>query len=249
MATYMQVRCALCNTKYTRTVKQVNQTVKKKGRWACVSCMAGHKAVKIEGQTFGRLTVLMRAGSQDYGGSKKSLWLCACECGNTVEVVGSLLARGHTKSCGCLKKEAFLDRVTTHGSTETREHRIWQAMRSRCRNESASGYSNYGGRGITVCERWDSFEAFLEDMGTCPADHSIERIDVNGNYEPSNCIWADRITQARNTRANRNLTLNGETKCLKEWADDLGMDQASLRERLDKWPLEKALTEPKRIFS
>jgi hypothetical protein len=118
-------------------------------------------------------------------------------------------------------------------------------MHSRCENKNVPNYSNYGGRGISVCQRWFDFENFLSDMGEAIGEVSIERRNNNGNYEPGNCYWADRFVQTRNKRNNRFITFDGVTKCLKDWATGLGMDQSSLAERLSKWPLETALTTPK----
>lgn len=131
------------------------------------------------------------------------------------------------------------------GRVRSRTYRIWQAMLNRCRNPKTSNYKDYGGRGITVCERWRVFAAFLADMGECPPDHSIDRKENDGNYEKGNCMWSTRHTQTRNKRTNRLITFNGETKCLKDWAVSLGIDQASLAERLRKWPRQRALTETK----
>lgn len=247
MAKTTQVRCAICSTEYTRTVKQVNQVIKRKGRWACTACTAGHNRLNLIGHKYGRLTVIESAGTVSYGQSdKKAMWMCRCDCGTIKAVSGNALRSGHTTSCGCRLKEIQECPSRSHGMTETREYRIWQAMRSRCRNTNTQNYCNYGGRGIRVCDRWESFETFFADMGPCPDGFSIERLNNDGNYEPSNCVWADRTSQARNTRRNRLLTLGNETKCLREWANDLGIDQSSLRQRLDKWPLAKALTTPKR---
>lgn len=119
-------------------------------------------------------------------------------------------------------------------------------MHSRCRHRTARSYPNYGGRGIAVCERWGSFENFLADMGPRPSPrHSIDRIDVNGNYEPSNCRWATRIEQARNTRKNRIITVGGATMCLAEWSEMTGVDDATIVNRLDRgWDEWRAVFEP-----
>lgn len=132
----------------------------------------------------------------------------------------------------------------THGMTKTRVFRIWSGMWTRCRNPRAINYANYGGRGITVCKRWNSFSAFLSDMGEPPRGATLERKDTNGNYELSNCEWATRQRQARNRRNNRLFCLNGVTACSAEWAQMLGISRAGLMRRIDilKWPLERALT-------
>lgn len=243
----IDVPCSICGTVYIRTLKQVNQAIKRKGEWSCLRCMAGHNRLNLVGQRFGRLVILKDAGTkQDPMGNKRSMWNCQCDCGNVVVTSGNCLTGGHTRSCGCLAIDIRTTRAITHGKTDTREYRIWCAMRTRCTNLNTPGWANYGGRGIEVCERWQSFENFLADMGPCPTGFSIEREDNDGNYEPSNCVWADRTTQSRNTRKNRRIEFNGVTKILKDWAHDLGIDQASLRQRLDKWPLAEAITTPKK---
>ena len=133
------------------------------------------------------------------------------------------------------------------GLSGTNHYRRWQSMLNRCRNKKTIGYKNYGGRGIKVCERWSIYTNFLSDMGYPPTNkHSLERINNNGDYELDNCMWATRFEQQRNTRRTRFISLNGITKTLKEWAAEIGIDQASLRERLEKWSIEDALTKSKR---
>lgn len=135
--------------------------------------------------------------------------------------------------------------ATRHGLADTRVHRSWMSMRQRCLNSNDKRFGDYGGRGISICERWMSFENFYADMGPMPDGFSIDRINVNGNYEPSNCRWADHKTQARNIRANRLFTVNGETHCLSEWAELKGLNVKSLSTRLDRgWEFCRALTTP-----
>lgn len=135
----------------------------------------------------------------------------------------------------------------THGLSTERVYAIWCGMWTRCTNPNRDGWPDYGGRGITVCDRWRSFENFLQDMGQPPPGHSIDRIDVNGNYEPTNCRWATRAVQARNSRRTRLFTYQGETLPMKDWAARVGMSYWSLRWRLDDgWPIEQALTKPMR---
>lgn len=246
MASLVQVSCALCCETYTKTLKQVNQAIRTKGRWACVRCMSGHNRLELIGRKFGRLLVVERLESQSYGiRDKKSVWLCRCECGSMTRVTGSALNTGKSQSCGCAIREATANRSRTHGMTGTRTYRIWQAMHNRCRYPTSAMYHRYGGRGIKVCERWSSFEAFLADMGECPPGSSIDRVDNDADYDPENCRWADRRSQARNTSRNRFISFNGERKCLKEWAESLSMDQASLAERIEKWGVQRALSTPK----
>lgn len=132
-----------------------------------------------------------------------------------------------------------------HGMSKEKIHYTWKNMKARCFNKARPGYKNYGGRGITVCDRWLVFENFLADMGECPEGRSLDRINNDGNYEPSNCRWATRLEQSHNSSRPRLLTHNGITKNITEWADHLGISIATLLERLERWTLEDALTTPK----
>lgn len=126
------------------------------------------------------------------------------------------------------------------------EYTCWQGMRARCLQASNPAYRYYGGRGISICERWNDFSLFLADMGRRPSsDHSIDRIDVNGNYEPGNCRWATKKDQARNTRTARMVTFRGATRPLNDWADEIGICRTALIRRIRDWGIEEALTRPK----
>lgn len=201
----------------------------------------------ISGMKFGKLTAVSPVASNRHG---KVRWLCRCECGGTREVLGNHLRNGSTKSCGCLivatnKATGIAKRV--HGASKTDEHRIWSGMINRCTNRRDPIYERYGARGITVCKRWlKSFVAFLQDMGPRPSPlHTIERVNNDRGYCPSNCRWATRLEQARNRRSTRRLTYNGTTLTMTEWAVKIGMDRGTLWRRLKRgWPIAKALTEP-----
>ena len=159
------------------------------------------KFIDLKGKRFGRLTILKRVENGKWGHTR---WLCECDCGNIIEVVGYYLITGHTQSCGCLRKEIVRVRSLKHGHAKpeahTKTYQAWQNMLNRCNNPKAEGYKNWGGRGITVCERWNKFENFLQDMGEVPEGLTIDRKDNDGNYEPSNCKWATNKEQVRNNR-------------------------------------------------
>lgn len=166
------------------------------------------KRMNLEGMKFGRLTVLEFESVRN----KNSYFHCVCECGKRIVAAGNSLKTGNTKSCGCSKGELISQTHKKHGHASNHstspEYRAWNHMIARCENQNIYNYCDYGGRGIKVCERWrHSFENFLEDMGERPtSSHSLDRIDVNGNYEPSNCRWADSMLQAFNKRLPKNNT-------------------------------------------
>jgi hypothetical protein len=201
-------------------------------------------AIDMSGLRFGRLVVLKRA-AKERGRHRQAVWECLCDCGGTVVAMSASLRRGHTKSCGCYQ----IDRVSTHGKTKTAEYVAWYGIKDRCYRVSSAAYVNYGARGITVCDRWrDSFENFIADMGEKPSKlHSLDRIDNSRGYSPDNCRWATRSEQNRNTRQNRLLNVNGEVKCLTDWAEEYGLTERIVRQRIDRlgWSVEKALNTPK----
>lgn len=199
----------------------------------------------VSGREFGFLTAIGFVGKRK---NRASIWLFKCECGKLVERVLSDARRG--KSCGCKNPTRI---KSTHGMSKSREHLIWRGMHGRCSCKTSGAYQYYGERGVVVCERWtgeDGFVNFLSDMGRCPSQrHSIDRIDVNGNYEPGNCRWATNSEQAANKRDTVLLTANGETLCLTEWARRLGCRQSTIYGRIERgWGVEDAVTRPPKQF-
>jgi len=193
----------------------------------------------ITGLKFGKLTAIKENGFDKSPSRKHIRWDCKCDCGNILNVRLNALRTGGVKSCGCLMVGNI-----KHGMKHTKEYETWSRIKARCYNTNNPDYFLYGGRGITVCSQWlESFENFYNDMGERPLNcNSIDRIDNNGNYEPSNCRWSDIKTQARNKRNNRTYELNGLKMCMADWAKHLGISFATLDERLKKWSLEKSLT-------
>lgn len=165
------------------------------------------RKISLVGMEFGRLCVTRESPDRKNG---KVYWECVCKCGNDALIAGSSLRTGLSKSCGCGVKDSNISR-SIHGMTKSPEHKAWRQILARCDNKSNPGYKDYGGRGISVCERWRySFLNFFEDMGRRPSSgHSIDRKDTNGNYEPDNCWWATRTDQNENTRASKLWVVEG----------------------------------------
>lgn len=201
---------------------------------------APNKAIKnIVGNKFGRLTVMSFAGTS----SGRSRWDCRCDCGNTIIVVGGSLISGNTKSCGCFNLEGRRNRKLTHGQHGSPEYNTWGHMIARCERPSCKDFQYYGARGIKVCDRWREFSNFFADMGKKPSPkHSIDRINNNGNYEPSNCYWATHKEQMRNRRTNHLLAFNGQTLCIAAWAEKLHLSKRTIQYRLRLgWAVERVL--------
>ena len=208
------------------------------------------KIVDITGHQYNRLTVLRYHGIVEQGSkrSKRAAWVCECECGNIIIATSNALRKDNTTSCGCYKTEV-VRRPKTHGRSRSPVYETWCNMISRCESENRPDFEHYGGRGISVCPRWRrSFECFLEDMGERPFPRaSLDRIDVNGNYEPGNVRWVTQKEQARNKRNNHLLSISGETKTLSEWAEAAGIDQKLVWKRLMLgWPPADCIRPPKK---
>lgn len=189
---------------------------------------------------FGRYTVLSTVSRTNYVNA-------VCDCGTLREVQIGHLKRGLIKSCGCLRNEMRFE-ARTHGATrgsKTPEYRSWSSMKTRCSNPNDDRFCDYGGRGIAICPQWvASFETFLADMGQRPsAAHTLDRIDVDGNYEPGNCRWATRYEQAGNKRTSVHVVVNGKMMCLSAARRELGVGRGLFESRLYKrhWTAEQAL--------
>lgn len=207
----------------------------------------------MTGRKFGRLTAIAREGSNRSG---VSLWRCRCDCGAEPLILGVNLRRGDTRSCGCLHREKARQTamsLTKHGEKrrgqpQTKEFQAWVAMNTRCSNPRQHRYERYGGRGITVCERWrHSFQQFLADVGRAPSKaHSLDRIDNDGHYEPGNVRWATKREQTLNSTHARMITFGSETLPLVDWARRVNIQSQTIAARIDvlRWPIERALNTP-----
>lgn len=190
--------------------------------------IATGKRIDLTGLKFSHLTVIEYVGKEKYG---QTIWKCKCDCGNYKDIRGSKLRSGEVKSCGCMRHPY------KHHMTDTRMYNIWCTMKARCFRPTCKKYKDYGGRGITMCDEWkNDFMSFYEwSMSNGYSDElSIDRIDNNGSYEPSNCRWADAITQSNNTRTNVYLTYQSETHTLAEWSRILGISYSTMIKRRSK---------------
>lgn len=199
--------------------------------------MSYHQA-DIIGKKYGRWTVLSYIEKKIYG----HYYTCKCDCGNEKAVFRGSLIYGKSFSCGCFNIEESIKNAK-HGHSRTRttgttrEYYSWQHMKGRCLKTTNKSYKCYGGRGIIVCDRWQGehgFENFLDDMGEMPKGYSIERKDVNGNYEPSNCFWLPKNLQGKNTRLNRWIEHQGKRLIMSDWAKEFKVDCRTLHRLLKK---------------
>jgi hypothetical protein len=190
----------------------------------------------ISGSKSGLLTAIKRVGTYSNG---EPLYECLCECGNTTVVYATRVRNGQVKSCGCMKGNR------RHGKAYSSEHRIWRAMKDRCYNNKNKEFHRYGGRGISVCDRWQDFKAFFADMGERPSTaHSIDRIDGEKGYCKENCRWATPTEQSRNRSSNRFIFFMGKVQCLSAWAKELGISDYTLRRKIkSSSSIEEAFSE------
>lgn len=197
---------------------------------------------------YGRLVVISRELSEKP--LKRRKWLCRCDCGKEKFVTGDCLREGKTKSCGCLRSEVTSARTRVHGMRHSPEFGVWSGMRNRCNNPNNDFFASYGARGIKVCDRWQNgFAEFYADMGPRPSPkHTIERLNNDGNYEPSNCKWAVNIDQANNRRSNRFVAYRGMTLTVRQLMAHCPhpISHSTLRSRLYEkdWSVEDAVNTP-----
>ena len=199
------------------------------------------------GDRYGRLIITEKAEPKMSGEVPRRAWACACDCGKKVIVLDQALRSGMTKSCGCIAAEKAKE--CRHGACKNRKqskaYRAWRDMLQRCYNPKVKSYPNYGGRGIAVVDEWRSFDSFLADMGECPDGRTLDRLDPNLGYSPSNCHWGSWADQALNKRSNNTqlITHNGLTLAPSEWAKRLGIPYSTILGRRKKgWPVALILS-------
>lgn len=196
----------------------------------------------LTGQRFGRLAVSALYGSDKNGNAK---WVCRCDCGNERIVYAQSLKAAATTSCGCFAKEVVSAANIKHGMSGTNEYKAWHMMVQRCTNPKNHKWARYGGRGITVCERWLSFENFREDMGPRTPGLTVDRRDNDGNYEPGNCRWATPMEQGNNRGNHRHVQVGGERLTATQASRRLGPNKHTVSRRLrDGWTVERAVSQP-----
>lgn len=196
------------------------------------------KLMDFTGQKIGRLTVIERDVDRVApNGRRRTAWICQCECGKIISVRGESLSKTNhqTQSCGCLSSDLSRESHTRHGKSKSKLYAVWNGIKARCYNPNNTAYKNYGARGISVCDEWrehyEEFEAWALSSGYS-SGLSIDRIDVNGNYSPDNCRWADASLQASNRRSNRIIRYNGEEHTLTQWAQILNLPPKTLFSRV-----------------
>lgn len=217
----------------------------KQGRVKSCGCLVSHRKCgmrNLTGQKFGRLTAVRTAGKTNGG---QYVWHCVCDCGATKDVAMAHLVAMTTRSCGCLRYKAAEAR-RTHGGRQLKEYHVWFTMRQRCSNPNSNCYERYGGKGITVCDRWlgrDGFANFLADMGMRPSpEHSLDRIDNEKGYEPGNVRWATKSEQARNRKSNRWFSVRGQRLCLADCTALSGLHRMSIHDLMKNgWTMELIL--------
>lgn len=201
------------------------------------------KAKDFTGQTVGRMFVIQREPNEN----QRRMWRIKCSCGTERKISAHALNTG-TLSCGCLRKEVAAARMKsaakTHGASKTSWYEIWAGMMKRCYNPKTERWPSYGGKGVSVCQRWHDPWNFFADMGERPPGTSIDRIDPSGDYEPPNCRWADARAQGNNTTRNHWIEFNGIKDTIAGWERRTGISGPTIRKRLEEWSIERTLTTP-----
>jgi hypothetical protein len=211
------------------------------------------KKLNIIGEKYNKLLVVEEVEQK----GNNRMFKCLCDCGNTTIVAMNNMRSGKIVSCGCNKREKTILRSTTHNQRHTHLYEVWKSMKQRCYNPKLKAYKNWGARGIEVCEEWrNNFQAFYDwsyDNGYTIDNHkkgekiklTIDRINVNGNYEPTNCRWVERSVQSRNRRVNKIISYKNEEHCLVEWCEILNISYRTTMGRLRRgWSIEKTFTTP-----
>lgn len=247
--TYWLCKCDCGNTKEVDTYRLRSGHTRSCG---CLEQENREKRKEIDeliGKQYAHLLIIKEIPTSKYEIRKV---LCKCECGTEKIISLKDVLNGHTQSCGCYRKKVSAEKMTTHGMSDTRLYKVWRLMIQRCYDKNCSVYSRYGGRGITICDEWlNDFIAFYDWAYSHGYDEkadymgcTLDRIDVNGNYYPENCRWANAITQCNNRTNNRKITFNGEIHTIAEWARKYNMNYTTLFCRLFKhgWTVEEALT-------
>lgn len=234
---YFLCKCDCGTQKWINCDSVIRNVTKSCG---CIARNPGYE--DLTGRKFGRLLVIKYAGKK--GNKRKRIaWLCKCDCGKQVEILGENLKQGISKSCGCYCIQRIKNKNTKHGFTKTRIFNIYIKIKERCLNEHSKAYKDYGGRGIVICNEWLGESGFINfknwaDKNGYSESLTIDRIDNNGNYEPSNCRWVDKKVQANNRRSNRKIKYNGMEKTIAEWSDFYNIPYMRIYTRLKlKMPL------------
>jgi hypothetical protein len=199
------------------------------------------------GKRFGLLTVLEKAEQRNSRGL--NCYICQCDCGNKVTVCGRDMTRGHTQSCGCLRKNIAHNRLVKHNGCGSRLYSIWKSMNSRCNNENTNYYKHYGGKGVKICDSWKDYAVFKEwALANGYNDNlTLDRIDFNGDYCPENCRWLTMKEQSNNRSSNHRITYKGMTKTISEWAEYFGLSYGAMSSRVySGWSMERIEYTPPR---
>jgi hypothetical protein len=228
---FCSAKCYHLSTRKYRICQWCGNTYKPTGakKYCSYKCSHAADTLDLTGQVFGRLRVI---GPAERTRNNETAWYCQCSCGNVCIKPTRSLRVNNIRSCGCLKRENKAN--WKHGQRRNPIYKCWHSMIQRCTNPNNSSYADYGGRGITVCERWQHFMNFYADMGERPLNMTLDRVDNNGPYSPENCRWATTSEQSRNTRHTRMITFNGRTQCLQDWATEIGISHATIASRLKR---------------